>query len=155
MTRALPAGFRFPASDPAIYAVNLVTAILSESAGDLPWIHLRDAFVLATRPDLMKRFAAREDPANAKAWADRWNEQATPALLPRALKALYPRNIFITRTGSDFAFQLPDGPKAAASEDVGYDAWLALRTAIHLNGQPAPLPESEAWIEDVRQLVTA
>lgn len=155
VTRALPAGFRFPASDPAIYAVNLVTAILSESAGDLPWIHLRDAFVLATRPDLMKRFAAREDPANAKAWADRWNEQATPALLPRALKALYPRNIFITRTGSDFAFQLPDGPKAAASEDVGYDAWLALRTAIHLNGQPAPLPESEAWIEDVRQLVTA
>jgi hypothetical protein len=153
--RMLPAGFRFAVSDPAIYAVNLVVALLSEAGGSLPWQHLLDGFVLATRPDLMKRYAAAEDAESVDAWAQRWNEKAVPKLLPMSLKALGRKNIFIQSQGTDFVFQLADGPKPPASEDVGYDAWLALRVSMRLNGKPVLLPESEAWLDDVRQLLAA
>jgi hypothetical protein len=150
--RLLPSGFRFTASDPAIYSVNLITALLSEAGGSLPWQHLRDGFVFATRPDLMKKYAAAEDLQRAEAWAQRWNEKAAPKLLPICLKAMGSENIYIQQSGSDFVFQLPDGPKQPATEDIGYDAWLALRVSMRLNGKPVPLAESEQWIEDVRQL---
>ena len=153
--RLLPSGFRFAVSDPATYAVNLVVALLSEASGSLPWQHLRDGFVFATRTDLMKQYAAPEDAQRVNAWAQRWNEKAVPKLLPTALKAMGRKNLFIQPQGDDFVFQLPDGPKPPASEDVGYDAWLALRVSMRLNGKPVPLPESEKWIEDVRQLVGA
>jgi hypothetical protein len=152
--RSLPVGFRFPVSDPAIYSVNLITAILSEAQGSLSWPHLRDAFVFATRPDLMKKYAAADDSQRAQDWSQRWNEAAEPKLLPRCLKAMA-KNLFIRQHGSDFVFQLPDGPKPAASDDVGYDAWLALRVSVQINGKSVPLPESEQWTEDVRQLVNA
>jgi hypothetical protein len=153
--RLLPSGFRFTVSDPATYAINLVVALLSEAGGSLPWQHLRDGFVFATRPALMKRYATRGDAQRVEAWAKRWNEKAVPKLLPASLKALGRKNLFIQPEGTDFVFQLPDGPKSPASEDVGYDAWLALRVSVRLNGKPAPLPESEQWIEDVRQLASA
>jgi hypothetical protein len=153
--RLLPSGFRFAVSDPAIYGVNLIVALLSEAGGSLPWQHLRDGFVFATRPDLMKKYAAAEDSQRVEAWTQRWNEKAGPKLLPACLKALGRKNIFIQANGSDFTFQLADGPKPAASEDVGYDAWLALRVSMHLNGKPVPLPESEVWLDEVRQLLAA
>jgi hypothetical protein len=153
--RLLPTGFRFSVSDPAIYAVNLAVALLSEAGGSLPWQHLRDGFVFATRPDLMQQYAASEDTQRVAAWVQRWNEKAVPKLLPTVLKALFPKNLLIRQHAGDFVFQLPEGPKQASSEDVGYDAWLALRVATHLNGQIAPLPESSAWIEVIRELLAA
>ena len=152
--RLLPSGFRFAVSDPATYAINLVVALLSEAGGSLPWQHLRDGFVFATRPALMKRYAAPDDVQRVEAWAKRWNEKAVPKLLPASLKALGRKNLFIQSQGTDFVFQLPDGPKPPASEDVGYDAWLALRVSMQLNGKLVPLPESEQWIENIRQLVS-
>jgi hypothetical protein len=153
--RLLPTGFRFAVSDPATYAVNLVVALLSEGGGSLPWSHLRDAFVFATRPDLMKQYAAPIDVQRVAAWSQRWNEKALSKMLPPALRALGRRNLFIQPHGADFVIQLPDGPKPPSSEEVGYDAWLALRVSRGLNNVPVPLPESEQWIEDVRQLASA
>jgi hypothetical protein len=153
--RLLPTGFRFAVSDPAIYSVNLVVALLSEAGGSLPWQHLRDGFVFATRPDLMKQYAAPEDAQRVDAWAQRWNEKAVSRLLPVSLKAMGRKNIFIQPHGSDYVFQLPDGPKPPSSDDVSYDAWLALRVSMRLNGKPLPLPESEAWFDEIRQLLAA
>jgi methylase of polypeptide subunit release factors len=153
--RPLLTGFRFAVSDPTTYSVNLVVALLSEAGGSLPWPHLRDAFVFATRPDLMKQYAAPVDAQRVAVWAQRWNEKALPKLLPPALRALGRRNLLIQPQGADFIFQLPDGPKPPSSEEVGYDAWLALRVSRGLNNLPVPLPESEQWIEDVRQLASA
>ncbi|HEY3856709.1 MAG TPA: type IIL restriction-modification enzyme MmeI [Verrucomicrobiae bacterium] len=153
--RSLPSGFRFAVSDPKIYSVNLVTAILSEAAGSLTWPQLRDAFVFATRPDLMKEFGGSEDTHRINDWSKRWNEKATPKLLPACLKALFPGTIFIRQHGNDFIFQLADGPKPASSDDVGYDAWLSLRVSRLLNGKSVPLPESEAWTEEIREMLVA
>jgi len=153
--RTLPAGFRFPVSDPAIYATNLMIAILSEAGGSLPWPHLRDAFILVTRPDLMKKFAGVEDAGRVEAWSRVWNEAAKPSLFLPCLRALFPRNLFIRQHGNDFIFQLADGSRPAASEDVAYDAWLGLRVSMHLNGKPLPLPESATWLDEVRELVAA
>jgi hypothetical protein len=153
--RFQPKGLRFPTTDPAIYGVNLVVAILSEAGGTLSWRHLRDAFVLVTRPDLMKTFAGTEDTRRVEAWVRVWNETAHPSNFLPCLRALFPKTIVIRQHGDDFICQLADGAKSAASEDVGYDAWLGLRVSITLNGEPLPLPESEQWFDQIRVMVAA
>jgi hypothetical protein len=153
--RFQPTGLRFPISDPALYAVNLVVAILSEAGGSLAWQHLRDAFVLVTRPDLMKAFACADDARRVEVWTRVWNETATPSSFLPCLRALFPKNILIRQHGDEFIFQLADGVKSAASEDVGYDAWLGLRVSVALNGKAVPLPEGELWFDQIREMVAA
>jgi hypothetical protein len=151
--RLLPSGFRFSAPEPGIYALNLVVALLSEAGGSLPWPRLLDTFVLATRPDLMRRFALPEDADRVGAWTRRWNEQVKPNLLIPALRTLGSKNLVSDGSPDGPIFALLDGPRQPPTEDVNYDAWLALRVAASIGPNKIKIPEREAWTADVHALV--
>jgi hypothetical protein len=138
----MPADFRFPAPSPQLYAVNLVTALLSTHPDGLSWPVLRDAFSAVTTPDLMRRLALPEDKDRVAAWASRWNERASPGLLIPTLRDMTSANIAVDGRGTRAIFSLQDGPQEAATEDVGYDAWLALRVTEPLS--TPILPDDEA-----------
>jgi hypothetical protein len=142
----MPADFRFPAPTPQLYAVNLVTALLSARPEGLAWPVLRDAFAAATMPALMRRLAFPQDRMQIAAWAGRWNEQTTPDFLIPTLREMTGANIAVTGRGTDAVFSLQDGPREPATEDVAYDAWLALRVVEPLTS--AALPDDEASVLD-------
>jgi hypothetical protein len=151
--RTLPVEFRLPASDGAHYAVSLVFALLSEAGGSLPLPRLRDAFVLATSPKLMQRLAPGDDAARVKAWAQRWCEAAKPGMFLDSLKAIGSRHLTVSPGAEGRIFQLLDGPRPPANEDVGYDAWIALRIAATLPPSAVLVPECTAWTKQAEELV--
>ena len=152
---ALPTDFRLSFQNPLLYSVSLVVSLLSEAGGSLPWAQLLDAFVLVTDPKLLARFAPKDDTARAKAWAGRWNEAAKPEMLLPALRQLGANNLAIERTGGTLTFALQDGPRAHASEDLAYDAWLALRVARLLAPQVVPIPMRNAWTKQAETVLVA
>jgi hypothetical protein len=129
----MPADFRFPAPSPQLYAVNLVTALLSARPDGVAWPVLRDAFAAVTTPNLMRRLAQPGDKDRVAAWASRWNERASPGLLIPTLRDMTSANIAVEGTGTRAVFSLQDGPQEHATEDVGYDAWLALHVTEPLS----------------------
>jgi hypothetical protein len=52
-------------------------------------------------------------------------------------------------------FQLLDGPRHPATEDVRYDAWLALRVAVTLTPDAVPIPNRAKWTNEANKLVLA
>jgi hypothetical protein len=149
----MPIDFRLSASDGAHYAVSLVFALLSEAGGSLPLPRLRDAFVLATSPKLLQRLTPPDDAVRVKAWAKRWNEAAKPAMFLDSLKAIGARHLTVSPSTEGRVFQLLDGPRPPANEDVGYDAWLALRIAATLAPSVVLTPECAAWTKQAEELV--
>ena len=128
--RTLPSELRLPASQPLLYTTSLVVALLSEAGGSLPWQRLLDAYVLATDPKLMRRFAPAEEAPRVAAWASRWNEHVSPGLLLPSLNQLGGNNLTVTTDNQGRVFHLLDGPRGSLPEDLSYDAWLALRIAV-------------------------
>jgi hypothetical protein len=153
--RKLPTDFRLPAAQPMLYTTNLVVALLSEAGGSLAWPRLLDAFVLATNPKLLQRFVPAEDASRARAWAARWNENVPDGLLLPSLNQLGGRNLTVTGGNEGQVFQLLDGPRPPATEDVRYDAWLALRVAVTLTPEAVPIPERAKWTKEANKLVLA
>lgn len=151
----LPADFRLPFQNPLLYSVSLVVSLLSEAGGSLPWPQLLDAFVLTTEPKLLVRLAAKDDTARAKAWAGRWNEAAKPEMIIPALRQLGGNNIAVERTGGNLTFALQDGPRAHASEDLAYDAWLALRVSRLVAPQAVPIPMRATWTKQAETVLVA
>lgn len=153
--RHLPTEFRLPASQPLLYTTNLVVTLLSEAGGSLAWPRLLDAFLLATNPKLLLRLAPADLAAQAKAWADRWNETVPDGLLLPSLRQLGGRNLTVTEGNDGRVFQLLDGPRPPAPEDVRYDAWLALRVAETLTPDAVPVPDRAKLAKEVNELVIA
>jgi hypothetical protein len=151
----LPTDFRLPASQPLLYTTNLVLTLLSESGGSLGWPRLLDAFVLATNPKLMQRIATADLALQAKAWAARWNETVPDGLLLPSLNQLGAKNLTLTDGNDGPVFHLLDGPRPAATEDVRYDAWLALRVAATLTPDAVQVPERAKWTKEAKKLVLA
>lgn len=143
--RQLPAEFRLSATEPLLYTINLVVSLLSEAGGSLSWARLLDAFVLATQSDLLVRFADADNKSLALEWAARWNEAATPAMLIPSLRQLAAA-LAVEQTDEGLVFALQDGPRNHATEDVGFDAWIALRIAQTLGGSVTlPVPQRTEW----------
>jgi hypothetical protein len=140
--RLLPTDLRLPENDPAIYAVGLVVALLSEAGGSLPWPRLLDAFVLATQPDQLKRSAPPEYEAATAEWSRVWNETATPHDLLPALDHLTSANIQIERSLLGLELSLQDGPRKPPPH-LAYDAWLALRVAESLAPSAVTIPSEQ------------
>ena len=153
--RKLPADWRLPASQPLLYTTNLVLTLLSEAGGSLAWPRLLDSYVLATNPKLMQRFAPAELSKQAKAWAARWNETVPDGLLIPSLEQLGVRNLTVTEGNDGPVFHLLDGPRPSFSEDVRFDAWLALRVAATLTPDAVPIPQRAKWTKEARELVLA
>lgn len=153
--RKLPTDWRLPASQPLLYTTNLALTLLSEAGGSLAWPRLLDSYVLATNPKLMQRFAPAELSAQAKAWAARWNETVPDGLLIPSLNQLGARNLTITEGNDGPVFHLLDGPRPSLSEDVRYDAWLALRVATTLTPDAVPIPQRAKWTKEAKELVLA
>ncbi len=153
--RTLPTEFRLPASEGAHYTVSLVFALLSEAGGSLPLPRLRDAFVLATSPKLMQRLAPGDDAARVRAWAQRWCEAAKPVMFLDSLKAIGARHLAVSPGAQGRIFQLLDGPRPPATEDVGYDAWIALRVSATLPPSAILIPEVPTMTRQAEELVLA
>lgn len=153
--RKLPADWRLPASQPLLYTTNLVLTLLSEAGGSLAWPRLLDSFILATTPKLMQRFAPAELSAQAKAWAARWNETVPDGLLIPSLNQLGARNLTVTEGNDGPVFHLLDGPRPSLSDDVRFDAWLALRVAATLTPDAVPIPQRAKWTKEVKELILA
>jgi hypothetical protein len=153
--RELPTDFRLPASQPLLYTTNLVVTLLSEAGGSLAWLRLLDGFVLATHPKLMQRLAPAEFAALAKKWAGRWNETVPDGLLLPSLNQLGAQNLTVTKGNNGLVFHLLDGPRRAATEDVRYDAWLALHVAATLAPDAVQIPERAKWTAEAEKLVHA
>lgn len=153
--RQLPTDLRLTDDDPAVYAVGLVVALLSEAGGHLPATRLLDAFGLATQPEVLKRFAPPEHEAAAKEWATIWNEQTTPHDLLPALDNLTSANIAVERTTLGIEFSLQDGPRHKLPPHLAYDAWLALRVAESLEPSAAIVPGTQraAFVAKLELLV--
>jgi hypothetical protein len=153
--RKLPMDFRLPVSQPLLYTTNLVVALLSEAGGSLSWPRLLDAFILATTPKLAQRLAPADDSARVKAWAARWNEIVTDGLLIPSLNQLGAKNLTVTKSNEGPVFHLLDGPRPLATEDVRYDAWLALRVAATLTPDAVQIPDRAKWTKEANKLVFA
>ncbi|MFM2169630.1 MAG: hypothetical protein RIS79_4001, partial [Verrucomicrobiota bacterium] len=151
----MPSDFRFPAPTPQLYAVNLITSLLSARPEGLAWPILRDAFAAATTPDVMRRLALPDDKDRVNAWASRWNERAIPALLIPTLRDMTSANIAVEGKGTDAVFSLQDGPQEPATEDVGYDAWLALRVIEPLLTPALPADEAAALDSQIESILAA
>jgi len=151
----LPTDFRLPLSQPLLYTTHLVLTLLSEAGGSLGWPRLLDAFVLATHPKLMQSLAPAELTGQAKAWAARWNESVPDGLLLPSLNQLGAPNLTVTEDNDGPVFHLLDGPRSAATEDVRYDAWLALRVAATLAPDAVQIPDRAKWTKDAKKLVPA
>jgi class 3 adenylate cyclase len=153
--RKLPTDWRLPASQPLLYTTNLVLTLLSEAGGSLAWPRLLDAFVLATNPKLTQRLAPAELAAQAKAWSARWNETVPDGLLLPSLNQLGASNLTVTEGNDGPVFHLLDGPRLSLSEDVRFDAWLALRVAATLMPDAVQVPERAKWTKEAKKLVPA
>jgi hypothetical protein len=153
--RKLPTDFRLPTSQPLLYTTNLVVVLLSEAGGSLSWPRLLDAFILATTPKLTQRLAPADDSARVKEWATRWNETVTSGLLIPSLNQLGAQNLTVTENNEGRVFHLLDGPRPPATDDVAYDAWLALRIAGTLAPDAVQVPERAKWTKEVNKLVLA
>jgi hypothetical protein len=153
--RKLPTDFRLPVSQPLLYTTNLVVALLSEAGGSLSWPRLLDAFILATTPKLIQRLAPADDSSRVKAWAARWNETVTDGLLIPSLNQLGAKNLTVTKSNEGPVFHLLDGPRPLATEDVRYDAWLALRVAATLTPDAVQIPDRAKWTKEANKLVFA
>jgi hypothetical protein len=151
----LPGGFRLPASQPLLYTTNLVVALLSESGGSLAWPRLLDAYILATHPKLTERLAPAELGSQAKAWGARWNETVPDGLLVPSLNQLGAKNLTVTEGNEGPVFHLLDGPRPPATEDLRYDAWLALRLGATLAPDALQIPERTKWTKEAKKLVLA
>ena len=101
----------------------------------------------------MQRFAPVELSAQAKAWAVRWNETVQDGLLLPSLNQLGARNITVTEGNDGPVFHLLDGPHPSLSEDVRYDAWIALQVAAILTPDTVPIPQRTKWTKEARELV--
>jgi hypothetical protein len=153
--RKLPTDFRLPAAQPLLYTTNLVVALLSEAGGSLAWPRLLDAFVLATNPKLLQRLAPTDEALPAKAWAARWNENVPVGLLLPSLNQLGGQNLTVTEGNEGRVFHLLDGPRPPATEDVRFDAWLALRVAVTLTPDAVQIPDRAKWTKEANKLVLA
>ena len=153
--RKMPTDWRLPASQPLLYTTNLVLTLLSEAGGSLAWPRLLDAFVLATNPKLTQRLAPAELAAQTKAWAARWNETVPDGLLLPSLNQLGAPNLTVTEGNDGPVFHLLDGPRPSLSEDVRFDAWLALRVAATLTPDAVQIPERAKWTKEAKKLVLA
>ena len=151
----MPSDFRFPAPTPGLYAVNLVTALLSARLEGLRWPILRDAFAAVTQPKLMQRLALPDDKRRVAEWAARWNERATPDFLIQTLREMSGANIAVSGQGLDAVFALQDGPKHPATEDVAYDAWLALHVTEPLSTPVLADEESATLDAELEELLSA
>jgi hypothetical protein len=152
--RQLPTEFRLSANEPLLYSFNLVVSLLSEAGGSLPWPRLLDAFVLATQPTLLVKFAEQDDKPLAKEWADRWSEAATPEILIPTLRQLA-ASLAVEDTDKGLTFALQDGPRNHATEDVGFDAWIALRVAQLLAPEAIPIHQRQEWTAQAEALAMA
>jgi hypothetical protein len=153
--RVLPTDFRLPASQSLLYTTNLVLTLISEAGGSLAWPRLLEAYVLATNPQLMERLAPAELSSKAKAWAARWNETVKDGLLLASLNQLGARNLTVTEGNDGPVFHLLDGPRPSLSEDVRYDAWIALRVAATLTPDAIPIPQRAKWTKEAKEMVPA
>ena len=151
--RKLPTDFRLPVTQPLLYTTNLVVALLSEAGGSLAWLRLLDAFQLATNPKLMQRFAPEGLAEQAKAWSARWNEKVPDGLLVPSLRQLGGKNLTVTEGAAGRVFHLLDGRRPPATEDVRYDAWLALRVAEALTPDAVQIPDRAKWAKEANELV--
>lgn len=151
----LPTDFRLPASQPLLYTTNLVLTLLSKAGGSLAWPRLLDAYVLATNPKLMQRMAPPKLAAQSKAWAARWNETVPDGLLLPSLDQLGSRNLTVTESSEGLVLHLLDGPRPPATDDVAYDAWIALRIATTLTPDAVQVSERPKWTEEVEKLALA
>ncbi|HVZ65032.1 MAG TPA: DNA methyltransferase [Opitutaceae bacterium] len=140
--RQLPTDLRLAENDAAIYAVGLVVALLSEAGGSLPASRLIDAFVLATQPNELKRFAPPEYEPLAKEWAALWNEKTKPGDLLSALDHLTSANIAVDRSLLGIEFSLQDGPRNLPPH-LAFDAWLALCVSASLQPSAALVPKKQ------------
>ena len=48
-----------------------------------------------------------------------------------------------------------DGPRPGLSEDVRFDAWIALRVAATLTPDAVQIPERAKWTKEAKKLVLA
>jgi hypothetical protein len=90
-----------------------------------------------------------------KAWAARWNETVTDGLLLPSLNQLGAKNLTVTENNEGRVFHLLDGPRPPATDDVAYDAWLAVRIAATLTPDAMQVPERAKWTKEVNKLVLA
>jgi hypothetical protein len=153
--RTLPSELRLSSPEPLLYTTNLVVALLSERGGNLQWSHLLEAYTLATTPNLMRKHSPQEEKQRVAEWARRWNEQTPQGLLLPSLNQLGAKNLTVTNNEHGRVFHLLDGPRVAATEDIGYDAWLALRITALLVPDTVDIPERDDWTEQVNELVLA
>jgi hypothetical protein len=152
--RQLPTEFRLSATEPQLYSINLVVSLLSEAGGSLPWPRLLDAFVLATQPKLLVKFAEQDDKPLAKEWAERWSEAATPEMLMPSLRQLA-ASLAVEDTDEGLTFALQDGPRNHATEDVGFDAWIALRVTQLLAPEAISILQRQEWTTQAKALAVA
>ena len=141
--RKLPADMRFSSPSPGLYAVHLITALLSTRPEGLSLRTLRDAFVAVTRPSILLDLALPEDKSRVSEWARIWKEAATPADFIPALNSMGSANLAIEGEGLDAVIALQDGPQDAPTDFVAYDAWLALRVIEPLSASSIPLDADE------------
>jgi type I restriction-modification system DNA methylase subunit len=153
---ALPKGKRITLGG-VKYAIQLVQALLTESADGLTWPRLVDAFTLATQPSLMAQEAASADAAKILAWTKRWNETLPPGALVTAIEQLGADNLAVTKSGSTLHISLKTARPKTSAEDVNYDAWLALRTLgpapeIQLAAPVFATPNFAVWTQTIEAL---
>jgi type I restriction-modification system DNA methylase subunit len=139
------------------YAIQLVQALLTESADGLTWPRLVDAFTLATQPSLMAQEAASADAAKILAWSKRWNEILPPGALITAIEQLGADNLAVTKSGNTWHISLKTARPKTSAEDVNYDAWLALRTLgpapeIQLAAPVFATPNFAVWTQTIEAL---
>jgi hypothetical protein len=153
---ALPKGKRVTLGG-VKYAIQLVQALLTESADGLTWPRLVDAFTLATQPSLMAQEAASADAAKILAWSKRWNEILPPGALLTAIEQLGADNLAVTKSGNTWHISLKTARPKTSAEDVNYDAWLALRTLgpapeIQLAAPVFANPNFAVWTQTIEAL---
>jgi hypothetical protein len=71
------------------------------------------------------------------------------------LNQLGARNLTVTEGNGGPVFHLLDGPRPPATEDVRYDAWLALRVAATLTPDAVQIHERAKWTKEAKQIVLA
>ena len=74
-------------------------------------------------------------------------------LLLTSLKQVGGKNLTVIEGNDGRVFQLLDGPRSPATEDVRYDAWLALRVAETLTPEAVQVPDRAKWTKEANALV--
>jgi hypothetical protein len=153
---ALPQGNRITLGG-VKYSIQLVQALLTESADGLTWPRLVDSFTLATQPSLMAQEATSIDAAKILAWTKRWNEALQPGALVTAIEQLGADNLAVTKSGNTWHISLKTARPKSSADDVNYDAWLALRVLgpppeIQLAVPVFPAPNFAVWTQTIEAL---